>query len=132
MGHMRNVASHRSPALDLSLIVVAAPTHVVAAVPLEPTSGVFLVDPPFLTTDRERLRRQDPETIQRWIVPFAAKFRTAKPLSGKLSGAVGHVLTTKNAKRKHLLRRELRPKSVTPASPHGRQKSILWVEFQRP
>ncbi len=58
-------------------------------------------------------------------MPLAAKFRTAKPLSRKLSGAVGHVLTTKDAKRKHLLRRELRPKSVTLALPDRHRQHVL-------
>ena len=115
--HLRNVASHRSPALSLSLIIVAAPTHVVAAIPLKPTSRIFLVDPPFLTPNRERLRRQDPKTIQRGIMPLAAEFRIAQPLGGKLSSAVGRVLTTEDTKRKHLLGRELRPKFATSASP---------------
>ena len=101
---------------------VAAPTHVVAAIPLKPTSRIFLVDPPFLTLNRERLRRQDPKSIQRGIMPLAAKFRTAQPLSGKLSSAVGHVLTTEDAKRKHLLGRELRPKFATIASPHRHRR----------
>ena len=123
--HLRNMASHRSPALGLSLIIVAAPTHVVAAIPLKPTSRIFLVDPPFLTPNRERLRRQDPKTIQRGIMPLAAEFRTTKPLSGKLSSAIGHVLPTKDAKRKHLLGRELRPKSVPLALPDWHRQHVF-------
>ena len=104
---------------------VAAPTHVVAAIPLKPTSRIFLVDPPFLTLNRERLRRQDPKSIQRGIMPLAAKFRTAQPLSWKLSSAIGHVLPTKDAKRKHLLGRELRPKSVPLALPDWHRQHVL-------
>ena len=58
-------------------------------------------------------------------MPFAAEFRTAKPLSGKLSSTVGHVLTTKEAKRKHLLGREVRPKSVPLALPHRHRQHIF-------
>jgi len=123
--HLRNVASHRSPALGLSLIIVAAPTHVVAAVPLKPTSRIFLIDPPFVAPNRKRLRRQDPKTIQRRIMPLAAKFRTAKPLSRKLSSAIGHVLPTKDAERKHLLGCEVRPKSVTLALPDRHRQHVL-------
>ena len=112
-------------ALGLSLIIVAAPTHVVAAVPLKPTSRIFLIKPPFVTPNSERLRRQDPKTIQRGIMQFAAEFRTAKPLSRKLSSAVGHVLPTKDAKRKHLLGRELRPKSVPLALPDLHRQHVL-------
>ena len=119
------MASHRSPALGLSLIIVASPTHVVAAIPLKPTSRIFLIDPPFLTPNRKRLRRQDPKTIQRGIMPLAAEFRTTKPLSRKLSSTVGHVLPTKNAKRKHLLGREVRPKSITLALPDWHRQYVF-------
>jgi hypothetical protein len=104
---------------------VAAPTHVEAAIPLKPTSRIFLVDPPFVTPNRERLRRQDPKTIQRRIMPLAAEFRIAQPLSGKLSGAIGHVLPTEDAERKHLLGRELRPKSIPLALPHRHRQHIF-------
>jgi hypothetical protein len=57
-------------------------------------------------------------------MPLVAEFRIAQPLGGKLSSAVGHVLTAKDAERKHLLGRELRPKFVTIASPR-RQRDVL-------
>ena len=58
-------------------------------------------------------------------MPLAAEFRTTKPLSGKLSSTVGHVLPTKDAKRKHLLGRELRPKSITLALPDWHRQHVL-------
>ena len=104
---------------------VAAPTHVVAAIPLKPTSRIFLVDPPFLTPNRERLRRQGSEKIQRRTVPFVAEFRIAQPLGGKLSSAVGRVLTTEDAERKHLLGREVWPKSAPLALPDWHRQHVF-------
>ncbi len=57
-------------------------------------------------------------------MPLVAEFRIAQPLGGKLSSAVGRVLATEDAKRKHLLGREVRPKTVTIASPR-RQRDVL-------
>jgi hypothetical protein len=45
---LRNVTLHGAPPLDLSLVVKASAAHVVAAVPLEPAAGIFVIDPTLL------------------------------------------------------------------------------------
>src|SRR5262249_26074847 len=50
--HLSNVTLDRLPAFDLSLIILAAPAHVVAAVPLKPAARIVFVDPSFFFPDR--------------------------------------------------------------------------------
>jgi hypothetical protein len=41
--HLSNVSLDRLPAFGLSLIVVAAPAHVIAAIPLKPATRIDFV-----------------------------------------------------------------------------------------
>ena len=47
-----NVPPDGSPSFDLSFVVGAAPSHEVAAVPLEPAARVLMIDPAFRPPDR--------------------------------------------------------------------------------
>src|SRR5262245_26975177 len=50
--HLSNVTLNRFPAFNLPLVIFAAATHVIAAVPLKPAARIVLVDPSFFFPDR--------------------------------------------------------------------------------
>ena len=101
---LRDMSPHRSPAFDLSLVVRTAASHVIAAIPLKPPAGIFVVKPAFLFPDRQRLRRVHLEIIKFGIVPLRTKLGLREPTRGEFAAAVGQVLPAKDAKLEHLLR----------------------------
>lgn len=52
---LRDMALHRAPAFDLALIVGTSASQVVAAVPLEPSARIFVINPTLPAPDRKRL-----------------------------------------------------------------------------
>src|SRR3954468_2438877 len=76
---LRNVPLHRTPPFDLTLVVRAAPSHIVPAIPLEPAAGILGVDPTLFDPHRERLRSVDAEEVQCRVVTFVAQPRSAEP-----------------------------------------------------
>ena len=105
---LRFVPAHRSPSFNLPLVVWAPATHKVSAVPLKPTSRIFLVNPTLLDPDRERLGSVHLIEIQLGIMANVRESGGLEPLGGKLVNAIGHVFATKDTKLKHLLWSQLR------------------------
>lgn len=106
--YLRRVPPEGPPPSDLPRIVGAAPSHVVAAIPLKPAARVFMIEPALRSPDRKRLRRIDAEVVQRRVVAFGAKFRILEPVRREFGRAIGHITAAEHTKRKHLLRRQLR------------------------
>jgi hypothetical protein len=44
---LRDMPAHRPPAFYLALIIFAPSTQVISAIPLKPSAGIFIPDPPF-------------------------------------------------------------------------------------
>jgi len=53
--NLGDMATDGPPALNLPLVVQTASSHIVSAVPLEPSARVFVVDPALVSPDRKRL-----------------------------------------------------------------------------
>src|SRR5687768_3162423 len=103
-----DVARDGPPSPDLPRIVVAAPSHVITAVPLKPPARILRSNPAVPAPGGKRLRRVDAEVIQFRVVPFRTQLCGRKPALGKLAAAVGHVLPAENAKTQHGFWRQLR------------------------
>src|ERR1035437_10708316 len=97
------MSSHSLPSADLPRIIRASPPHVVTTVPLEPTSGVFVIDPSSGPPVGQWLGCIDIEIVKFGNVPFVTEFGVNKPLFRKLASAIGHVLSAKNAQFEHFL-----------------------------
>jgi|SRR3989344_467990 len=91
------------PPLDLELIFAwQASTHMVAAIPLEPTARVvLLIDPAFFLPHLEWLTGMLMKKVERVIVMFGRQLGASEPAFRKLFPAVGHVLAAKYAKCEH-------------------------------
>jgi len=100
----------RPPPLDLMGVIVAAASHVIAAIPLKPASRILRMDPAVAPPDGQRLRGVDAKVIKPGIVPLRAEFGVCKPLGGEFPSAVGHVLSTEDPEPQHLRGRQLRTK----------------------
>jgi hypothetical protein len=48
LSELRNVTLHSAPPFNLSLVVNASAAHVVTAVPLEPATRIFVINPTLL------------------------------------------------------------------------------------
>lgn len=60
-----DVADHRLPALDLTLVLTGDATpKIIAAIPLEPAMGIILIDPTLRAPHRKRLACIDSEIIE--------------------------------------------------------------------
>jgi len=118
------VTAHSFPALYLSFVVRAAPSHKIAAVPLKPTAWILFVDPALGAPDGQRLGRVNLEKIQLRIVALVTEFGVLKPICRELSLAVGHVLTAKDAQAQHLLWRQVRMKLRMEPASHRRAQGI--------
>src|SRR5258705_9601962 len=104
-----HVAADRFPAFDLAAILVGHPaTHVVAAIPLEPTARIVGMQPALLAPDRERLTGVDAEEIERAVAPLGRELGAGEPALRKFLARVGHVLAAEHAERQHLKRGQLR------------------------
>lgn len=65
---LRHMPPHRFPAADLARVLVRhAPSHIVAAIPLEPTARVVGMNPVFASSDRKRLTGIDAEIVERAV-----------------------------------------------------------------
>ncbi len=107
LAYRGGVPRDRAPTFDLTGVVAAAASHVISTVPLKPPARILRVNPAFAAPETKRLRRVDPEIIQRGIVPLRAEFSPCIPAGRKFAPAVGHVLPPEDAERKHLPRRQL-------------------------
>ena len=128
---LRNVATHRAPAFDLSEIVVVSPPGIVTAIPLEPPARIVRVNPAFLSPHLEWLRRAHAEIIQRRLMAFLRNLRALEPAHRKFLPAIGQVFPAKHAKLKHLFRSQLRRESQPEFAPH-RLRAVIPVPFLHP
>jgi hypothetical protein len=98
------VATDGFPALDLAGVLVGqTTTHIIAAIPLEPSARVvFLVYPTLLTPDRKRLAGVDAEVIELGVVLCRIELSLSEPRSRKLLAAIGHILAAEDAEPQHL------------------------------
>lgn len=87
-----------------------APAHIVAAVPLEPSARVILMNPAFFYPNRQRLAGVNLEIIQLRIVPLGAKLCFLKPACRKFFAAVSHIFPAKNTQFQHFPGSKLRLK----------------------
>ena len=67
---LAHMTHHLSPTAYLSLIVLATSAQVIATVPLEPTAGILMVDPSFLSPFGEGLGRIYTEEVELRVMPF--------------------------------------------------------------
>jgi len=93
---LSDVPLYRLPSLDLSFVIGAASAHIVSTVPLEPSSGVFIVYPALLYPVGQRLRSIYTEKVQLGVVELMAKFRLFEPFLRKFFPAVCHIFTAEN------------------------------------
>jgi len=99
-----NMPGKGLPSFDLALIVRTSSAQGVSAVPLEPSPGVFMVDPALLHPIGQRFGRIHPEAIQFRVMELMAKSRLLEPRFWKFLATVRHVFPSENAQRQHFLR----------------------------
>src|SRR5262245_19956169 len=86
------------PALYLAAVFFRqAVAQVITAIPLEPATGVFFVDPALAPPFRQRLAGVDAEIVKPGIAVLWRKLRLREPGGRKLVTAVGHVFAAKDA-----------------------------------
>jgi len=105
-----DVPAHGPPPFYLTFVVRTPPPQEIPDVPLEPSPGVFVINPSLPPPDRQRLRGVDPEKIQGRIMALAAELGLVEPIGRELGGAVRHVLAAENPEFEHFLRGEFRAK----------------------
>jgi hypothetical protein len=105
-----DVPANCPPTPNLSLIVRAAASAVISAIPLKPATRIFVINPTIVSPHQERLRGVHAKEIQLWIVPLRTYLGNLKPLSREFSRAIAHVLAPEHSKSQQLLRREFRAK----------------------
>src|SRR5579859_1138897 len=68
---LRLVALEGFPSFDLPRVLARqAAAHIIAAIPLEPASGIIGINPALLPPGRKRRARADAEIIQRAVMPL--------------------------------------------------------------
>src|SRR5579859_2757382 len=91
--YLPDVPAYRLPAPDLSPVLIRdSPAHVIAAVPLEPASGIVRMQPSLLAPDRERLTGMDAVVIERAVAPARRELGALEPIRWKFLHRVSHVL----------------------------------------
>ena len=108
VSNLSDMAPHRFPAPDLSLVVRTTTPHVIAAVPLEPAPRVFPVQPSLASPFGERQRGVHAKEIKSRIAPVRAQLGAPKPGGREFLATIRHVLPSEDSQRKHLKRREFR------------------------
>ena len=114
--YLRDMARHGSPSPNLAIVLAArtlnarqAPAHVIATIPLKPSSRIVLfIDPAFLYPYFERLAGMPMKIVQGIIVMPRRKLRSHEPAFRKFLFAIGHISASKNPEREHFFRRKLR------------------------
>jgi hypothetical protein len=102
---LSDVTSHRAPAFDLALIVLAAAPEIVTTIPLKPAARILRINPAFLAPERERLGSVDLEKVQGRVMPLRTEFRPLEPVIRELFSTVSHIFPAKDPQPEHLLRR---------------------------
>jgi hypothetical protein len=106
-----DVSSNSLPALDLTTILLGHSTpHVIAAIPLKPSTRVIRMDPTFPAPLRQWLAGVDPEEIECTIPALRGQLCSPEPTARKFFTAIGHILAAEYAELEHLLGRKFRTK----------------------
>lgn len=129
--YLRNVPADGPPALDLPFIVRTAAAKIIAAVPLEPSTRVFFVEPSLLSPNRERLGCIDAKEIQLRVMTLGAQLCPIEPACRKFIATIGHISAAENSQLKHLFRREFRSevRVKIPSRGRGQRISIVLLHF---
>lgn len=114
-----NVSLHCLPSFDLAPVIRTASSHIVSAVPLEPSSRVVRVEPALLEPVRQRLRSVQAEAVQLRVVELVAELRFFEPFFRKLFSAVCHIFAAENAELQHLLGGQVGLEVGVEVFPHG-------------
>lgn len=129
LGH---VPRDLAPPPDLSRILGRdAPPHIVAAVPLEPATGVIWVDPALGSPNREWLARIYAKKIQRRVMSLVAKLRLGEPVGRVLCPAISHVFAAKDAEGEHFFGGELRGELGVKIFAHRGDKLVAVVTLHQ-
>jgi hypothetical protein len=102
----------RPPAPDLAPVVLMPASHIISAIPLEPSSRIIRMYPAFFSPDRQGLAGVNFKKIQRRIAPRRAELGVFIPSAGELPPAIGHILPPKHPKLQHFFRRQFGPKAA--------------------
>ena len=120
-----DVPSDRLPALDLARIFGRhAAAYILPTIPLEPAPWIVGMNPAFVPPHRQGLASIDTEAIKRRVGTRRRESRAGKPARGKFVAAIGHVLSTEDAKREHLFRRQLGAKFRIEITARRRSKLV--------
>jgi len=152
---LRNVPFDRSPSSNLPLVFSRdSATHKIAAIPLEPPSGIVLENPTFSFPNRERLACVHAKIVEFRIVLRCAEFCFCKPRCWKFFSTIRHVLAAEDPKLQHLLWGKFRSKPFVKvradrfcanitipflhavihsddARFHGKKDSWIWIFLQK-
>lgn len=105
---LHDVSFNCTPTFDLTDIIRATPSRIVAAIPLKPAARIIGVNPPSLTPDRQRLRCIHSEVVERSQTSMRRELRALEPTRWKLLLAISQVFSAKHSQLKHLFRRKFR------------------------
>src|SRR5690606_4148251 len=123
--NLDSMAAKRPPAADLPLVLRAEPpARVVAAIPLEPASGIVRVDPAFRLPLAQRRTGPHSVVVERAVGLAPRKLGLGVPLGRELSPAVGHVLAAEHAKGEHLGRRQFGFEGRCEVTAHRRRAPV--------
>ena len=100
--NLRNMPAHRSPSLNLPVVIRASSTQIVAAVPLKPSPRILFMNPTLALPDRQGLGCVNAKPVQVRVVLIRAEFGFCKPVRRKLIFTIRHVFSAKDSEFKHL------------------------------
>lgn len=104
LSNLGNVPAHGAPTFDLALVIGTPPPHEVAAIPLKPAAGIFVIDPAVFSPLRQWLRPVNAKAVELCIMTVRGQPRILKPGGRKFRPAVSHVLAAEHAQLEHFLR----------------------------
>jgi hypothetical protein len=110
LSDLGNVPAHGAPTFYLALVIRTPPPHEVAAIPLKPAAGIFVIDPAAFSPLPQWLRRVNPKAVELCIVTVRGQPRIPKPGGRKFLPTVSHVLSTEHTQLEHFLRGQFRMK----------------------
>jgi len=116
---LSNVSTYGFPSFDLAPVIGTASSHIVSAVPLEPSSRVLIVNPALLEPEGQWLRSVQAEAVQFGVVKLVAELCFFEPFFRKLFSAVCHIFAAENAELQHLLRGQVGLEVRVEVFPHG-------------
>src|SRR5687768_2801489 len=106
-----DMAGDCPPAPNLAGVIRRSASHVVAAVPLEPSARILRMDPAIPAPGGERLGGVDTEVVEARVTAPAGESGAGEPAGGKLGAAVSHVPASEYPKTQHLAGSQLREKT---------------------